>query len=71
MLVSPRFSKSKEAIFLKILRIIFPLRVLGSAGAHCMKSGLAMGLISLATISLSSVISVFVGVTVAFKVTKA
>ena len=32
--VSPRFEKSFAAIFLRIRRIIFPERVLGSPGAH-------------------------------------
>ena len=47
--VSPRFSKSPSAIFLKILLIILPERVFGRAGAFCNKSGFAIGPISFET----------------------
>ena len=47
--MSPRLLKSPSAIFLKILLIIFPDLVFGSPGAHWIKSGFAIELISLAT----------------------
>ena len=41
--VSPKFSKSFEAIFLKILLIIFPDLVFGKPAVICIKSGVAIG----------------------------
>ena len=40
--VSPNWSISLQAIFLKISRMIFPLRVLGNAGTKIILSGLAI-----------------------------
>ena len=40
---SPIWSVSPVAILRKILRIIFPERVLGRAGAQCIASGVAIG----------------------------
>ena len=47
--VSPRCAVSPVATLRRILRMIFPLRVLGSAGALCTTSGAAKGPISLRT----------------------
>ena len=41
--VSPKLSKSLEAIFLRILLIIFPDRVFGKPAVMCTKSGVAIG----------------------------
>ena len=41
--VSPKFSKSFEAIFLKIRLIIFPDLVFGNPAVICIKSGVAIG----------------------------
>ncbi len=41
--VSPKLSKSLEAIFLKILLIIFPDLVFGKPAVMCIKSGVAIG----------------------------
>ena len=40
---SPSCSCSLAAIFLSILRIIFPDLVLGNPGVKCMRSGVAIG----------------------------
>ena len=40
---SPKLSSSLCAILRKIRRIILPERVLGNPGAHCIKSGEAIG----------------------------
>ena len=47
--VSPRLLISPSAIFLNILRIIFPDLVFGKAGVYCILSGFAWGPISLTT----------------------
>ena len=47
--VSPKSVVSPSAIFLKILRMIFPLRVLGRASAKWILSGVAIGPISFRT----------------------
>ncbi|GIR10963.1 MAG: hypothetical protein CM15mP22_3830 [Gammaproteobacteria bacterium] len=44
--VSPRLSKSLEAIFLRILLIILPDLVLGKSLVKCIKSGFAIAPIS-------------------------
>ena len=41
--VSPKLSKSLEAIFLRILLIILPDRVFGKPAVMCIKSGVAIG----------------------------
>ena len=41
--VSPKFSKSFEAIFLRIRLIIFPDLVFGRPAVICIKSGVAIG----------------------------
>ena len=41
--VSPKFSNSFDAIFLKILLIIFPDLVFGKPAVICIKSGVAIG----------------------------
>ena len=49
VLVSPRLSTSPAAILVSIRRMILPLLVLGSASENCIRSGLAIGPISLRT----------------------
>src|SRR5436309_2701200 len=52
--VSPRFSKESSAILRRMRRMIFPDRVLGRFGANWMRSGEAIGPISLRTQATSS-----------------
>src|SRR5690606_15518710 len=59
--VSPRFSKSFAAILRRMRRMILPERVFGRPGAHCTKSGVAIGPISLRTQLTSSCRSSSVG----------
>jgi ABC-2 type transport system ATP-binding protein len=67
--VSPRLSVSFAAILRSILRMILPLRVFGSAGAHWMASGEAIGPISLRTHATSSLRNASVGSSPNFSVT--
>ena len=47
VVVSPKLFNSFSAIFLKILRMIFPDLVFGKSYQNCMESGFAIGPISL------------------------
>ena len=55
--VSPRLDTSFSAILRRILRMILPERVFGRPGAHCSRSGVAMGQISVRTCLTSSALS--------------
>src|SRR6202046_1764593 len=67
--VSPRPSVSLAAILRRMRRMILPLRVFGSAGAHWIASGEAIGPISLRTQAISSLRSASVGSSPSFSVT--
>src|SRR5690349_19574643 len=67
--VSPRLPYSFSAILRRMRRMILPERVLGRPGAHWIRSGLAIGPISLRTHWISSLRSVSVGSSPVFKVT--
>src|SRR4051812_16384733 len=54
VLVSPRLPNSSSAILRKMRRMILPERVLGSDGANWIRSGAAIGPISLRTHRTSS-----------------
>ena len=67
--VSPRLPYSSSAILRRIRRMILPERVFGRLGENWMRSGDAIGLISLRTQLTSSVRSCSVGCSPAIKVT--
>src|SRR5579859_17488 len=67
--VSPRLSVSFAAILRRMRRMILPLRVFGSAGAHWIASGEAIGPISLRTQATSSLRNSSLGSSPSFKVT--
>ena len=54
--MSPKSSILSDAIFRRILRIIFPERVFGSPSVNCIFSGVAWGPISALTILAISVL---------------
>src|ERR1700730_9014269 len=69
--MSPNWPCSPAAILRRIRRMIFPERVFGSAGAHWMASGVAIGLISRRTQSRNSARNGSLGSTPAINVTYA
>ena len=69
VVVSPKFSNSLFAIFLKILLIIFPDLVLGKSLVNCITSGLAIFPIILETSSIISLLIIFLSLSLSFKIT--
>src|SRR6267154_1623307 len=69
--VSPRLPNSSSAILRRILRMILPERVFGSDGENWMRSGEAIGPISLRTQATSSLRNSSLGCSPAIKVTLA
>src|SRR5256885_14898700 len=67
--MSPRLPYSSSAILRRMRRMILPERVLGRPGAHWIRSGWAIGPISLRTHWPSSLRSASLGSTPAFSVT--
>ena len=69
VVVSPNWSCSFAAIFLRILLIILPDLVFGSPGENCIKSGVAIGPICFLTQSFKSLSKSKVDFSPTFKVT--
>src|SRR5690606_3323934 len=69
VLVSPSWSGAFSAILRRIRRMILPERVFGRPGAHCRKSGDAIGPISLRTCATSSLSSSSLSTSPATRVT--
>src|SRR6185295_1910300 len=67
--VSPRLEGSSSAILRRMRRMIFPERVFGRPGANWIRSGVAIGPISLRTQVTSSLRNASVGSSPSFRVT--